>query len=149
MRLTDAGQELRARSAAPLDALVEALDLLPRDDGQLSGTLRISAASVFAHAHLARIAAAFSLAHMELRLEIVADDRFVDTVEEGFDVVIRANPAPDERLVGRCLVRTERVAIAAPSLTRPAEGTAAPLLYRMPETPPPFWRLRREAEERW
>ena len=149
LRLTAAGQDLQARAAAPIEALVEALDLVPRAGGALSGLLRVSAANAFAHVHLVRIAASFSLAHPLLRLEVVADDRFVDPVEEGFDVVIRANPSPDERLVGRRLFRTERVAVAAPGLAPPSDGEAAPLLYRTPETPPPFWRLRREPEECW
>jgi hypothetical protein len=34
---------------------------------------------------------------LEVRLEITAEDRFVDPIEEGYDVVIRINPAPMSR----------------------------------------------------
>jgi DNA-binding transcriptional LysR family regulator len=36
-----------------------------------------------------------------VRLEVTTEDRPVDMVEEGYDLVIRVNPAPDESLVGR------------------------------------------------
>jgi DNA-binding transcriptional LysR family regulator len=51
---------------------------------------------------LGRIAARFALAYPEVQLEIVSEDRVVDLVEEAYDLVIRINPSPEERLVGRC-----------------------------------------------
>ncbi len=37
--------------------------------------------------------------------EVTTEDRAVDMIEEGFDLVIRMNPAPDESLVGRAILR--------------------------------------------
>ena len=45
--------------------------------------------------------AAVHEAYPEVILEVTAEDRKVDLVEEGFDLAIRVNPAPDDALVGR------------------------------------------------
>jgi len=78
----------------------------------------------------------------------VAEDRTVDPVEDGYDLVIRIDPAPDERLVGRRVLTDERLIVAAPSLPRPAaEGpepgeipVGAVVLAAMP--PNRVWRMR-------
>jgi DNA-binding transcriptional LysR family regulator len=84
------------------------------------GKLRVSAPTVFAHVALGQIGARFALAHPEVRLEIVAEDRKVDPVEDGYDVVIRIDPSPDESLVGRRFLSDERLLVASPQLQRPA-----------------------------
>ena len=96
---------------------------------------------MFAHVHLGRIAADFSIAHPDVELEIVADDGMVDLVEDGFDIVIRANPDRDERLVGRRIARTERLVVATPGLTRPRDGGTARIVARAGEAAAEIWRL--------
>ena len=56
---------------------------------------------MFGHVAMGRIAARFTEVSPEVRLEIIAEDRYVDLVEEGFDIAIRVNPDPDDQLVGR------------------------------------------------
>lgn len=141
LRLTEAGRDLHARTHGPLGEIAEAAGHVGASDGRLRGRLRISAAAVFAHAHLVRIAAAFAAVHPEVELDLVAEDRLVDPVEEEVDIVIRANPPADD-LVGRCLFRTTRVAVAAPAVARPADDEAARLLCRSGEAPAPAWTLR-------
>lgn len=51
-------------------------------------------------------------------------------VEEGYDLVIRVNPDPDERLVGRVLVRDRLVAVAHPDMPVPKMGETAPAVFR-------------------
>jgi DNA-binding transcriptional LysR family regulator len=70
---------------------------------------------VLAHVAFGRIAARFAAAYPEVQLEIVADDRKVDPVEDGYDLIIRIGPAPDERLVGRRFLDDERLLVAAPN----------------------------------
>jgi DNA-binding transcriptional LysR family regulator len=65
-----------------------------------------------------------------VRLEITTEDRAVDMVEEGYDLVIRVNPDPDERLIGRVLLRDRLVAVAVPDLGRPEPGVAARAVVR-------------------
>jgi DNA-binding transcriptional LysR family regulator len=54
----------------------------------------------------------------------------VDPVEEGYDLVIRVNPDPDESLVGRIFLRDRLVVVASPGLARPKGDAAAPAVVR-------------------
>ena len=71
---------------------------------------------------MGRIAAAFAKAHPQVRIEVTAEDRFVDPVEEGYDVVIRVNPRPTDQLVGRCFLRDHGLLVAPASLGRPTDN---------------------------
>jgi DNA-binding transcriptional LysR family regulator len=106
---------------------------------------------VFAHVALPRIAARFALAYPEVQLEIVAEDRKVDPVEDGYDLIIRIDPSPDERLVGRRFLNNERLIVAPPGMVRPfasvdsVESTVKAVL--LSATPPAtVWRISSETE---
>jgi DNA-binding transcriptional LysR family regulator len=78
---------------------------------------------------------AFAAKYPEVRLEVTTEDRTVDLVEEGYDLVIRVNPDPDESLVGRIFLRDRLVVVASPnlarpSLARPKGDAAAPAVVR-------------------
>ena len=75
---------------------------------------------------MGKLAAAFALKYPEVRLDVTTEDRTVDMIEEGYDLVIRVNPDPDESLVGRIFLRDRLVVVASPDLTRPKAGFAAP-----------------------
>lgn len=79
---------------------------------------------------MGRIAAGFALKYPEVRLEVTSEDRPVDMIEEGYDLVIRVNPDPDESLVGRVFLRDRLVVVASPDLPRPTGGHAAPGVMR-------------------
>lgn len=85
----------------------------------------ISASVVLAHVALGRVAARFALAYPDVQLEIDADDRKRDPVEDGFDLVIRVNPSPDERLVGRRILDEQRWVVAHPQISMPAADADA------------------------
>lgn len=61
------------------------------------GRLRISAPLLLSQTAMGKIAAGFALKYPYVRLEIITEDRAVDMIEEGYDLVIRVNPAPDEK----------------------------------------------------
>nr|WP_306433083.1 LysR substrate-binding domain-containing protein [Stenotrophomonas rhizophila] len=82
---------------------------------------------MFSQLAMGRIAADFCAAHPEVAIEVVAEDRMVDLVEEQFDAVIRINPSPDSSLVGRCFARDRLVVVAAPGLAVPAPGAVRPV----------------------
>ncbi len=148
LRLTEEGRALHARTEGLLAEIAEAGEAVVLGAPVPRGRLRISAPVVFAHVALGRIGARFALAYPEVQLEIVAEDRAVDPVEHDYDLVIRIDPAPDERLVGRVFLADERLIVAAPGLPRPAvEGptpseipVGAVVLATMPSNR--IWRMR-------
>lgn len=89
------------------------------------GLLRTSAPVLFAHVAMGRLAAEFTRAHPNVRVEVVAEDRLVDPVEENYDLVIRVNPRPSDQLVGRCFAHDETLVVAPTSLPRPGDGEVA------------------------
>ena len=127
LRLTEEGRGLHARTAGLLAEIAEAREAVILGAAVPRGRLRVSAPIVFAHVVLGRIAARFALAYPAVQLEIVADDRLVDPVEDEFDLVIRIDPAPDERLVGRRVLTDERLIVAAPNVPTPHVSTATPV----------------------
>jgi DNA-binding transcriptional LysR family regulator len=78
---------------------------------------------------MGKLAAGFALKYPEVRLEVTTEDRTVDMIEEGYDLVIRVNPAPDESLVGRVFLRDRLVVVASPGLARTA-GEPVPAVVR-------------------
>ena len=122
LRLTPEGEALFARTRGLIGELAQAGDDIRNGGGQLSGLLRITAPVLFSHVALSRAAALFSQLHPQLQIEINAEDRFVDPVEEGYDLVIRTNPKPTESMVGRRLFTDELALVAAPSVPNPPGG---------------------------
>src|SRR5690606_2503050 len=65
------------------------------------------------------LAAEFSRRYPEVELEVIAEDRYVDLVDEGYDVVVRVNPRADASLVGRRIGREALVVVAPPGWQPP------------------------------
>ena len=131
IRLTEEGDALHQRTQGLMTELGEAMDAVTSHGALPRGRLRISAPVVFAHLFLARAAAHFALAYPQVTLEVVADDRVVDPVADGFDVVIRVNPTADERLIGRRIFEDALWVVTAPGLALPTawpdDGSAMPV----------------------
>jgi DNA-binding transcriptional LysR family regulator len=148
LRLTEEGRALHERTAGPLSEISEAGEAVVLGASTPRGRLRVSAPVVIAHVALGRIGARFALAYPEVQLEIVAEDRRVDPVEDGYDLVIRVDPLPDDRLVGRRFLNDERLIVAHPDLprpeSRPDDRDGSPVKAVLLSTTPPdaVWRLR-------
>jgi DNA-binding transcriptional LysR family regulator len=132
LRLTEEGRALYERTAGLMVELGEAGEAVASRAPVARGRLRVSAPVVFAHVVLPGIAARFALAHPLVQLEVVAEDRLADPVEEGYDLVIRIDPSPDQRLVGRQVLRDRRLVVARPDMPPPrgVAGVAGPTPVR-------------------
>jgi DNA-binding transcriptional LysR family regulator len=130
LKLTEEGRALYARTGALLTELDETAAAIASGGDRPRGRLRISAPLLFSQTAMGKLAAGFALQYPQVRLEVTTEDRTVDMVEEGFDLVIRVNPAADESLVGRVFLRDRLVIVAGPRFRRPAEGVAVPAVVR-------------------
>src|SRR5436190_9559830 len=126
LKLTEEGRALFERTGALLTELDETAAAIASGGDRPRGKLRISAPLLFSQIAMGKLAAAFALKYPEVRLDVTTEDRTVDMIEEGYDLVIRVNPDPDESLVGRIFLRDRLVVVASPDLTRPKAGFAAP-----------------------
>ncbi len=85
---------------------------------------------------MGRLTSAFLRNYPEMRIEVTAEDRFVDLVEEGYDLVVRINPSVEASLVGRCFFRDTLVLAASPGLRPPKPGEPVPSVGLTPATLP-------------
>lgn len=130
LRLTEEGRALYARTSWLLLEMEEATTAIATGAETPRGRLRVSAPLLFSQMAMGKIAADFALAYPEVRLEVTTEDRKVDMIEEGYDLVIRVDPDPDESLVGRVFLRDRLVVVAHPDLERPERGIPAPAVVR-------------------
>src|SRR3954462_3069983 len=130
LKLTQEGRLIFERTSLLLTELEAAATAVASGGDRPRGRLRVSAPLLFSQIALGKLAAQFALQYPEVRLEVTTEDRAVDMVEEGYDLVIRVNPAPDENLVGRIFLRDRLVVVARPSLKGPPKNRAAPSVVR-------------------
>jgi DNA-binding transcriptional LysR family regulator len=130
LKLTEEGRALFERTAALLTELDETAAAIASRAEKPRGRLRISAPLLLSQTAMGKIAAGFALKYPEVRLEITTEDRAVDMIEEGYDLVIRVNPDPDESLVGRVFLHDRLVVVARPDLVRPTANLAGPGVIR-------------------
>ena len=135
LKLTQEGRALFERTETLLTEIGEAATSIASGGEVPRGRLRISAPLLFSQMALGTLSARFALRYPDVRLEITTEDRAVDMVEEGYDLVIRVNPDPDERLIGRVLLRDRLVAVASPALAKPEPRVATPAVVRASGSP--------------
>jgi len=132
LKLTEEGMALHERTGRLLAELNETAAAIAAGGDTPRGRLRISAPSLFSQIAMGRLAAGFVLEYPQVRLEVTPEDRAVDMIEEGYDLVIRVNPRPDEGLIGRAFLHDRLVVVAAPALVRPIDGSAVRAVVRGP-----------------
>src|SRR5881394_4290573 len=115
LSLTEAGAALFEASRGAIERIDEAEAAVARFQSAPRGRLRVSAPMSFGILHLAPALAEFAREHEAIAIDLRLDDRFVDLVEEGFDVAIRIGKLADSSLVARRLGTTQVVVCASPS----------------------------------
>lgn len=118
VRLTEEGSLLLERTSGPVREIAETAGVLRDGRTQPNGLLRINVPTLFGQMVMGKIAAWFTLAYPEVKLAITLEDRQVDLVTEGYDVVIRVNPETSSELVGRCFARDQVLFVSTPELKK-------------------------------
>lgn len=118
LALTDAGDDFYRRSRLALAAIAEAEDEVRGAHATLRGTLRINTSGMLGAGLVVPAVIAFRAVHPELRVEAIADERRIDPVEEGVDLIVRIGTRSDLTLVGRLAGNAEPVLVASPDYLR-------------------------------
>lgn len=118
VRLTEEGALLLERTSGPMREIAETAGVLREGRTQPHGLLRVNAPTLFGQIMMGRLAAQFTKACPDVKLAITLEDRQVDLVHEGHDVVIRVNPSPGSDLVGRCFARDQVLIVSTPDLKK-------------------------------
>lgn len=103
LTLTEVGQGYLERVSRILADLEEADLSVSRLQGAPRGRLRVSAPMSFGFLHLAQAIPDFLVRFPEVEVDLSMSDRFVDLVEEGFDLAVRIGRLGDSSLVARRL----------------------------------------------
>lgn len=121
--LTSAGAIYAARVAPLSHELAEAANETREAQGITSGRLRISAPLSLGVKVLPAVLSQFGALHPQTYVDVSLSDRFVDIVEEGFDLAIRiSGPPSDKSSIWRKICKIPRLLVATPDYLR-ANGT--------------------------
>lgn len=153
---TEAGERLLDRLVPALTEITAALDALAPDPATPAGTLRLNVPTIVARLVLPPIVQSFLAAHPAIRLEIVADDSFIDVLAAGFDAGVRYDERLDADMIAIPIgPRTQRFAVAAAPAwlarhghpTHPRElGAHACIRHRFPSGALAPWEFERDGE---
>lgn len=112
--LTDEGALYYDRARLAMEELREAAELVQESKASPRGMLRVSAPLSFGQMHLLPLLSGFARKYPELTLEVSLDDRMVDVMADGFDVVIRVGVPQDSSLMSRHLGDCPILMVASP-----------------------------------
>ena len=104
MSLTEAGRVLYERAAQGVALLDESARLAAGLADAPRGTLRVTASVTFGKRCLAPLIPEFLARYPEIELQLTLLDRFVDLVDEGYDVALRLTRKPPEQVVAKALM---------------------------------------------
>ena len=90
------------------------------------GRLQVSAPMSFGFLHLAPALPEFLDRYPEVDVEISLNDRFVDLIDDGFDVALRIGALPDSSLMARRIAPIRRTLCASPDYFRRRGTPEAP-----------------------
>ncbi|MDQ0456228.1 LysR family transcriptional regulator [Rhizobium paknamense] len=113
--LTEAGHTYYRSAADILKEIDNLADLVRENNADLRGRLRVSVPRSFIDAEVGQSLIDFAAEHPDLSLEIVAEDRFVDLIEEGFDLALRVTKLDDSGLIARKLADFRIFACVSPA----------------------------------
>ena len=115
---TEVGAAFYERCARIVAEVEEAELAVTRLQAEPRGVLRVNAPMSFGILHLAPAIAVFMKRYPDLEIDLTLNDRFVDLIDEGYDLAIRIGTMADSSLIARKLAPSRLVACAAPAYLR-------------------------------
>ncbi|MEX3959766.1 LysR substrate-binding domain-containing protein [Trinickia sp. EG282A] len=115
LSLTDDGRIVFDRCRQILDDLDDMEAAIATRRGKPSGTLKLTAPISFGQRHVLPIVDEYLKQWPDLRADIWFTDRFVDLIEEGFDIAIRVGePQDDSQIMTRTIATQQFITCASP-----------------------------------
>ncbi|RUW84154.1 LysR family transcriptional regulator [Mesorhizobium sp. M1E.F.Ca.ET.063.01.1.1] len=152
--LTEAGHTYYQRASEIVREVDSLADAVRESSGDVRGRIKLSAARTFADAPIGQSLIDFAKQHPDIVLDIHLDDRFVDLVEEGFDLAVRISRLENSSLIARRLGPFSVKLCASPELlakhgkpTRPQDLANMPCLVDTNGRSLANWRFKGEGEE--
>ena len=115
LSLTDEGRIMYERCRQILEDLEEVDNMMAQRRIKPTGTLKLSAPLSFGQRHVLPVLEKYLKSWPDLQADIAFTDRYVDLLEEGFDIAIRiGEPKDDSRILTRTIAIQKMVTCAAP-----------------------------------
>ncbi len=115
LTLTEAGKVLLNSAKNVKQATQEAMDAVAGFGENVSGHIKMSVPTISGDLILADAVAEFCNLHPGLTVDMSLDNRFVDLVADGYDLVIRTGYLEDSSLIARHILDSQWVVCASPS----------------------------------
>jgi DNA-binding transcriptional LysR family regulator len=124
---TETGLSFYDRCAQILSELDEAISAITELQEHPTGNLRLNAPMSFGTLHLSSVVAEYMKRYPDVHVELILNDRFIDPIEEGFDVTLRiAETSSSTSLIAREIVSAKRVLCASPDYLNKSGEPAEP-----------------------
>ncbi|MGO1501471.1 MAG: LysR family transcriptional regulator [Marinobacter sp.] len=115
IHLTEAGTSYHQRAQQVLDDIDDMENQAGDLQTQAQGLLRISAPVSFAIRHMAPLLSEFQKTHPGVGIDLQLNDRKVEVIEEGFDIVLRIGHLKSSSLIAKRIVPIRLVICASPA----------------------------------
>lgn len=115
LALTEVGRVFHEHCTRMLAEAEEAERAVSSLSAEPRGLLRLNAPMSFGVLHIAPHLPEFLARHPDVRIDMTLNDRYVDLVDEGYDLAVRIARMADSALVARRLAPMRHVVCAAPS----------------------------------
>lgn len=113
--VTEVGKAFYASAKAALTTMQSATDAVTASKDHPVGVLRITGSLSLCLRLIFPLIPQFKLLNPDIRLEIVAENRYYDIIDDNIDIAIRTRESePDTGLIVRKLTETKRVLAATP-----------------------------------
>ena len=154
VRPTAEGEVMIDHAKRALELVSEGQAKVRAGSAGLSGTIRITAAAVFAHEMLASWLAEFAAQHPHLEVDLLVSDAVLDLVRDGIDLALRNGPLADSSHSARLLAPARRIVCASPEYVARRGEPAQPsdlanhecLVYHVRGRRMGVWQFDREGE---
>lgn len=133
LSLTEAGQIYHKQAAAILAEIDRLNETMSDAAGETRGSLKLSAPRAFADSVYGQALVDFAVAFPDIKLDVHLEDRFVDVVEEGFDIALRVARLDDSSLIAKKLADfTVRICASPATIARWGEPSHPEQLSDLP-----------------